>query len=255
MVTNPFDVPSAAERYAKGRLYFHPFVVQRIKERLSLAEPVPWAMDVGCGTGLSTVALKEIARQIVGVDASAAMIALAAPDPRITYVVARAEELPGDGAPFDLMTLSSVLHWLAGDAFFARARQALAPAGYLIVYDNYFTGQMEGQPDFLSWSRESYLARYPSPPRAHVAFDAETAARQGFAFLGQEHYENTVAFSPATLVDYLVTQSNVIAAVEGDRESIAEVRRWLEDGTTPLFGARTEAHFLFHGPIWYLQKA
>jgi hypothetical protein len=73
--------------------------------------------------------------------------------------------------------------------------------------------------------------------------------------LGQEHYDNRVTFSAETLVTYLVTQSNVIAAVEGGRESITDVREWLREGTAPLFGTRTEASFLFAGPIWYLRKA
>jgi SAM-dependent methyltransferase len=254
-MVNPFDFQSAAERYAQGRPYFHPQVIQRIKERLSLTEPLPWAMDVGCGTGLSTIALKEIATHIVGVDASAAMIALARPDPCIAYVVAAAEQLPASATPFDLMTLSSVFHWLDPDAFFAQARQALASAGHLIIYDNSFMAEMEGQPAFQSWSRDIFLKRYPSPPRARVAIDDETCARGGFAFLGEEHYDNRVTFSVETLVNYLVTQSNVIAAVEGGRESITEVREWLREGTAPLFGTRAEATFLFAGPIWYLRKA
>ena len=68
---NYFDPKSAAERYAKGRPHFHTQVISRIKAYLSLAEPVSRAIDVGCGTGLSTIALKEIARHIVGVDSSA----------------------------------------------------------------------------------------------------------------------------------------------------------------------------------------
>jgi len=180
---NPFDSQSAAERYAQGRPYFHRHVMQRIKAYLSLREPVLWAMDVGCGTGLSTIALKELATHIVGVDASAAMLALTSPDPHITYVVASAEHLPTCGASFDIMTLSSVFHWLAGAAFLAQARHALTPTGHLVIYDNYFLGQMEGQPAFHAWSRDSLRTRYPSPPRASVEFDADTCARYGFAFL------------------------------------------------------------------------
>jgi len=212
-------------------------------------------MDVGCGTGLSTIALKELATHIVGVDASAAMLALTSPDPHITYVVASAEHLPTCGASFDIMTLSSVFHWLAGAAFLAQARHALTPTGHLVIYDNYFLGQMEGQPAFHAWSRDSLRTRYPSPPRASVEFDADTCARSGFAFLGQEHYDTRVTFSPETLTNYLVTQSNVIAAVEGGRESITEVRQWLMESMAPLFGTRSEAQFLFAGPIWYLQNA
>jgi hypothetical protein len=63
-----------------------------------------------------------------------------------------------------------------------------------------------------------------------------------------------VTFSRETLIDYLVTQTNVIAAVEGGCEHLTDVRHWLMHSITPLFEDREVAHFLFQGPIWYLQK-
>jgi LysE type translocator len=61
--------------------------------------------------------------------------------------------------------------------------------------------------------------------------------------------QSAVTFSPETLIDYLVTQTNVIAAVEGGREHLADVRQWLMHSITPLVEDREEAHFLFQGPI------
>jgi predicted TPR repeat methyltransferase len=69
-------------RYVNGPRYFHPAIIRRInpaiirriKERLSLSGPFERALDVGCGTGLSTIALKEIVSRVTGVDSSAAMI-------------------------------------------------------------------------------------------------------------------------------------------------------------------------------------
>src|SRR2546421_9728514 len=91
---NYFGPKSAAQRYAKGRPYFHPLIVSRIKEFLQVTEPLSSALDVGCGTGLSTVALKEIAEDISGIDASEQMIALAPSGNGIRYFVASAENLP-----------------------------------------------------------------------------------------------------------------------------------------------------------------
>jgi ubiquinone/menaquinone biosynthesis C-methylase UbiE len=183
------------------------------------------------------------------------MIALAPTDPQITYLVASAEQLPMLETPFNLMTLSSVFHWIRSKAFFAEARRVLLPAAWLVVYDNSFSGRMEEDPAFEAWCACVYLQRYPTPPRAPVAFDTEEIARQGFRLVGQERYQNVVTFSPETLIDYLVTQTNVIAAVEGGREQLADVRHWLIHSILPLFENREDAHFLFQGPIWYLQKA
>lgn len=252
---NYFNPKSAAERYAKGRPYFHPHVVSRIKAYLSLAEPVARALDVGCGTGLSTLSLKAIARRIVGIDNSAEMITLAPPDPQIEYVVAPAENVPANDHDFDLITVSSVFHWLNRSAFLGEARRVLQSHGWLIVYDNYFSARMEENRAFHTWGREHYFTKYPSPPRARVGFETEDSEKDGFHLIGQEDYQNLVTFSAEALVDYLVTQSNIIAAVEGGKERIADVRQWLTESVTPFFAGRMEATFLFRGPIWYLRPS
>ena len=252
---NYFAPKSAAERYAKGRPYFHPHVVSRIKAYLSLVKPVARALDVGCGTGLSTRSLKAIARHVVGIDPSVEMMALAPPDLQIEYIVAPAEKIPANDHDFDLITLSSVFHWISRSLFFVEAARVLRPHGWLVVYDNYFSARMEENSAFQAWGREHYVTKYPSPPRARVGFGAEDSEKEGFQFVGQEDYQNFMKFSIETLVEYLITQSNIIAAVEGGKERIEDVRQWLTESVTPFFAGRAEATFMFRGPIWYLRPS
>jgi ubiquinone/menaquinone biosynthesis C-methylase UbiE len=210
---------------------------------------------VGCGTGLSTVALKEIADHIIGVDNSAQMIALAPRDSQIEYFVAPAEKLPVKADYFDLMTISSAFHWIDRGRFFAEARRVLRSHAWLIVYDNAFFGQMQENVDFQSWFQEHFIPKYPSPARPHTAFSTEDSENEGFHFVVQEKYQDLVTFSIGMLVDYLVTQSNIIVTVEGGNEAIENVRKWLTENISPFFGSRKGANFLFGGPIWYLRKA
>jgi SAM-dependent methyltransferase len=212
------------------------------------------AIDVGCGTGLSTTALKEIAKKIVGVDASAEMIALAESDGRIDYRVADALSLPFGENEFDLMTLSSAFHWLEREKFLKEAARVLRPQGWLIVYDNYFSGRMEENAAFQTWYRESYLSKYPPPSRAKSNFNEEDSGNEGFYLAGDEEYKNRISFSIDGLIDYLTTQSNVIAAVEVDGEDINEITLWMRETLKPVFGELKEATFLFYGPIGYLNK-
>jgi SAM-dependent methyltransferase len=253
---NYFNPKSAAERYARGRLYFHPLIVERVKRFLSITEPLSSALDVGCGTGLSSNALREIALSVTAVDASAEMVALAPRVKGIRFVVARAEDLPFGEGEFDLVTLSQVFHWLDREKFLAEAKRVLRTDGWLVVYDDYFSaGQMAEDPEFQTWYREKYLVRYPPPPRAELAFTAENTERYGFRLLGEEWHQHTVSLSLERLVDYLVTQSNVIAAVEGGKEEIVEARAWLMEGIRPIFRNAEGKEFLFNAPIWYLQRA
>ena len=248
-----FRPQSAAARYAGGRPYFHPLVIRRIKEFLSLEEPFRRALDVGCGTGLSTVALKDIARDIVGVDASPEMVALAPKDSRIVYLVSVAENLPFGKSAFDLVTVSQVFHWLDRDRFFMEARRVLRAGGCLVVYDNYFSGQMEENAEFRTWYQESFLKKYPRPPRQWPSFTVEDTKRDGFNLVHHEWHRNTRTFSLETLVDYLVTLSNIIAAGEGGKEEIREVRRGLAEHIKPFFRDMRQAKFLFNAPVWFIQ--
>ncbi len=243
---NYFSPKSVAERYAKGRPYFHPLIIELIKEFLSLAEPLSSALDVGCGTGLSTIALKEIAQNVIAVDASAEMIALAPRENGIKYFVAPAENLPFEENEFDIITLSQVFHWLDKDKFLAEANRVLRPNGWLVVYDNYFSGQMIEITEFYKWYKKEYLENYPIPPREKIEFTPENINPYGFRLLKDEWYKNTVSFSLEGIVDYLVTQSNVIAAVEGGKKKIEEVRMWLTESIEPMFGDAKEKEFLFN---------
>ena len=163
-----FDAQTAARRYADGRPYFHPRIIWRIRQRLPAAWPVPRALDVACGTGLSTVALKPLAREIVGMDISAEMLRLAPADPQISYVVAPAEDLPFPDAHFDLVTVCAALHWLDAQEFFGEARRVLRAGGHMVIYDHAFNSTMEGNPAFHSWLKRVYRKAYPWPPRTHA---------------------------------------------------------------------------------------
>jgi SAM-dependent methyltransferase len=252
---NYFTHKLAAERYAAGRPYFHPQVISRIRSHFSLARQVSSAVDVGCGTGLSTLALKSLAEQVVGVDIAHEMITLAPREPHISYVVSPAERLPFVGDSFDLMTVSQAFHWTNRNDFLGEARRVLHRHGWLIVYDNYFSGQMEENPEFEEWVEHYYHRQYPSPPRASVNFGAADAEDEGLQFAHEETYPNSTRFSLEGLVSYLMTHTNVIAAVEGGNQQASDVREWLRKGIAPFFENRMEATIGFNAPIWYLRKA
>jgi ubiquinone/menaquinone biosynthesis C-methylase UbiE len=251
---NYFDPKSAAERYAKGRPFYHPQVIDRIKSYMEIKEPFEHAIDVGCGTGLSTIALKEIANKIVGTDISSEMIAFASPDPKIKYFTAPAEELPVEDKDFELMTLSSVFHWIDRNKFFKEARRVLRSQGWMIIYDNSFSAHMVENTAFQIWFQNSYIKEYPSPARNRTVFGETDSEKEGFHFLQADKYQNTIKYSVIQLIDYLITQSNIIAVVEGGNQSIEDVRKRLTEHILPLYGELPEATFIFGGPIWYLRK-
>ncbi len=250
---NYFAHKSAAKRYANARPYFHPIVMQRIKAFLNLQQSLQNALDVGCGTGQSTIALKAIANEIVGTDSSQEMLNEAQLDSRIRYICSPAEQLPFPDASFDLVTVASAFHWLDRSHFLAEASRVLHSQSWLIIYGNGFTGRIVENPALEHWSRTNYLDRYPIPPRNNLPLTESDVQHYDFRLLRREHYTNDIAFTPEALADYLITQSNVIASVEQGKERAEDVHMWLVAEVAPLFQSTSET-FTFGGAIEYLQK-
>ncbi|HET7036869.1 MAG TPA: methyltransferase domain-containing protein [Thermomicrobiaceae bacterium] len=247
-----FNGSGVATSYAASRPYFHPLVIERLPARLGVSR-LPLALDVACGTGQSTSALLALAARVVGTDFSSDMLAAAGPSPRIDLVAANAEELPFAPGAFPLLTVALAFHWFDRARFLREAQRVLAPGGWLVIYNNAFFGQMRGNPAFEEWLTGTYLARYPSPPRDRQPFTDTDAAEFGFDFVERETYQNVVEFSREELVRYLMTQSNIIAAVNAGHERYGAVEEWLTQQLQPLFQSE-RATFVFGGTIWYLRK-
>lgn len=245
-VRNPFLSPEGAGRYALGRPYFHPLFMARLSP---LLRGRALGADVACGTGLSSLALADVVQEVRAFDLSAAMLAHAPAHSRITFVRAPAEALPLPGAALDVLTVAQAFHWFDRAAFLAEARRTLRPGGVLFVYDDFFVGQMSGQPDFPAFM-SAYGERYPTPPRHRTPFGEADARAAGFDF-HEERFTHTLPLTQAELVAYLLTHSNTLAATDSGRETTAQVRDWLEAGLRPFYPAtgdqgagRRDLHFL-----------
>jgi ubiquinone/menaquinone biosynthesis C-methylase UbiE len=250
---NYFAYQSAAKRYASFRPYFHPFVIEKIKTFLRLQDPVLRALDIACGTGQSSLALTAIASEIIGLESSQAMLEQAVQNEHIHYLLATAENIPLPTSAFDIITVANAFHWFDRTRFLTEAARVLHPNGWLIIYTNGFQSRMQGNPAFRLWSEEIYLTRYPIPPRNNQPLASTTIQTYGFHCTGNEKYTNEVMFSPQELANYLMTQSNVIAAVEQGTESAENVYEWLLHELIPLFPMQ-RGTFIFGGEITYLQK-
>ena len=199
--------------------------------------------------------MKQIAAKIVGTDLSAAMLGQAERDERIDYLLGPAEALPLADESFDLLTVSSAFHWFDRGAFLAGARRVLKPRGWLVIYNNVFFANLRGNVGFKSWITSAYVKRFPTPPRNNQPIDDQTADRSGFQLVKEESYTNVVFFDRAQLIDYLLTQTNVIAAIERGESTLDDVRAYLTTGVSPFFTSSEKQTFDFGGPISYLRRA
>ena len=162
---NYFNDNEAALRYSRGRADFHHLITKRLKHFFGETFHIQHALDIACGTGLSTKALLPIAKQVFGTDASANMIKHAAKNSRIKFSIADAEQQPFTGNNFELITVCSGIHWFDIDKFLQETNRLLKTKGWLIIYDNFFIPELEKNTEFKLWHENYYLTKFPAPLR------------------------------------------------------------------------------------------
>ncbi len=123
-----------AGHYAAYRPPLHVPILQ-----LALADDERFAraLDVGCGTGRSTLALQHWSRQVLGTDPSPEMIAATRPRAGVTFALQPGTDIAA-GLPrssFDLVTFAGSLFYLNAATTCARLQPLLAPGAAVIVYD------------------------------------------------------------------------------------------------------------------------
>ncbi|KAJ8312505.1 hypothetical protein KUTeg_009878 [Tegillarca granosa] len=131
-----------------------------------------YALDVGCGSGQSSIPLKAHFEKVIGIDVSQTQIdqAIALKNEGITYKVGSGEDLSFLGnASVDLVTVAQALHWIDTGKFYPEVSRILTPGGALVVY-GYGTCSIdiqEAQNHFWEFYRET-LNGYWDPRRQHI---------------------------------------------------------------------------------------
>ena len=254
---NFFNLKTASERYSKGRPDFHSNTIKHIKAYMQLGKKLNNALDIACGTGLSTKALLEIATNVYGTDISQEMLNFAAQSDKIHYSIASAEEQPFTDNYFDLITVSSGVHWFDIDTFLAEANRLLKSNSWLVLYENHFIAEMVGNDKFSDWFGGVYLKKFPSPPRNNAySWTNENLIPNNFNYVTEEKFKNSITLNKKQLALYFTTQSNIIAAVETNQTTYEQVENWLDQELVSFFDNEETTQTINYGNwIKYIQRA
>jgi ubiquinone/menaquinone biosynthesis C-methylase UbiE len=100
--------------------------------------------DCAAGNGQASVDLARHFERIIATDASSQQIASAAPDPRIEYRVASAEDSGLRDRSVGLLTVAQALHWFHFEKFWQEAKRVLTDSALVAVWA-YGINEVEGR--------------------------------------------------------------------------------------------------------------
>jgi SAM-dependent methyltransferase len=156
----------------------YPRGVFTLLERLVVEPRV--ILDAGTGTGALARYFPPSIVRVDAIDPSPSMIARGrvlpgGDDPRICWILGRAEDAPLSG-PYGLITTGASLHWMQLETVMPRFRDALAPGARLAIVDTETIHSGEWRPEFLD------IIRRFSPLEHHLETHevVSRAAERGF---------------------------------------------------------------------------
>lgn len=154
-----------SDDYDRYRPRYSEPALQRMLNRTAHTGTV---LDLGCGTGILTRALKPMVGDalVIGADPGCDMLDQAAradTSGTIAWLNCRAEQLALGDASLDLMTAAQAAHWFDRPAFYQECTRTLRPGGTLaILYNNRVRGEpvAEAHENVLETTTPGYTRQY-----------------------------------------------------------------------------------------------
>lgn len=150
MRATPLDIIDRYRHCRRWRLYRKEYVFKLIHQ----CRPKK-ILDFGCGSGDSSTELAALGYEVVGIDVSPELIALAEERARLDGVVDRAKFMAVDGttatlpaAAYDLVLVQAVLHHVDLTESLRTLEHVLAPGGHIIIVEPVAYSRM------LQWLRD-----------------------------------------------------------------------------------------------------
>ncbi len=102
---------------------------------LARAQPPALVVDLGSGTGISTVAWSGRCERVIGIERNPEMLAAARPGPNVEYRHASADATGLPDGCADVVTCAQSFHWMEHRSTIAEIARILRPEGVFAAYD------------------------------------------------------------------------------------------------------------------------
>lgn len=255
MNNKSFDDKRIAHGYASDRPWLHKSVIERLKYDLNITKSFHNGLDVGCGAGLSTKALKLICDNVTGTDISGEMIQVCSDTydaSEFTFYAAKAEESLLPKMPYDIVTAAGVINWVDKDAFLKNMSLVMGKNAILIIYDFWISDKMLQNDAYTEWFHNLYLTNFPKPPRNEEVW-RQSDMPEEFIIRKQVTYQIKHEFALDSFIRFMMTQSNVNAQIQNHQKSESEIYDLMKQTLSPIFHGINQT-LIFDAYSWYIER-
>lgn len=255
MNNKSFDDKRIAHGYASDRPWLHKFVIERLKSDLNITKTFHNGLDVGCGAGLSTKALKLICDNVTGTDISGEMIQICLDTyaaSEFTFYTAKAEESPLPETPYDIVTAAGVINWVDKEKFLKNMNLVMAKKSMLIIYDFWISDKMSGNDAYTKWFHNLYLTNFPKPSRNENMW-RQSDMPEEFIIKKQVTYQIQHEFALDSFIRFMMTQSNVNMQIQNHQKTESEIYDLMQQTLSPIFHESSQA-LIFDAYSWYIER-
>ena len=215
-----------------------------------LGHPPGRVVDMGCGTGLSTAVWVGHCREVIGIEPSPDMLAVAAAKqtPGVRFIQAFSHDTGLESASADAVVCSQSFHWMEPSSTLAEISRILAPGGVFATADCDWP-PVCGADAELAYNRLMNEVRRAEDALPQLSGASVKWSKDGhlhnikqsglFRYARELVFANTESCTAGRLIGLALSQGGLQSALKACPELIQpEVERF-RDTITQIFGDRT----------------
>jgi len=231
---NPYERPEFVARYVRSRPK-PPSDLLTLLCQLCGRETPDLVVDLGSGTGYSTVAWSRRARRVVGIESNPVMLRRARRALHVEYRLASADRTGLPSGSADVVTCSQSFHWMNPATTIPEIARILRRGGVFAAYDYALPPLIDPQldPSFVELMRWAHL---PTQPKEKARHPASLAQSRRFRWVGEISLHHSDVGDLQRALDLPLSIAHVAARLDGGAESPERVWRRFRAVAERTFG-------------------
>ncbi len=200
--------------YEKGRKVYPEEVYAIAAQYINQDEPV---LDIGCGTGLSTIPLLKKFPNTRGCDWDKKMLAFAEEKAQGHFDDASVYSLPYEQGTVKLATAFAAFHWFCDDAAAKEISRVLKPSGYFLIVN-----ATERSPESIFTEPKKILNEILSvKAKKDNYFPVEVLERNGFEIVENRDVTFKQPYTVEEAIEFMQSRGGWTSIIEAGKEKEA----------------------------------